>query len=138
MVEVFIPAVVLALRILGIPVLVTLSGHIVVSVVTGDRHQGMEIEFAACDTVLIHTGLHILLVVVGHVDSSDEKVGVISLQGLLELGVTDVGLEGVVGVGITVTHESDGSFLCLRGVEGVELLGHLGDVLVGVAEQRHT
>ena len=97
----------------------------------------MEIKLSARDAILIHTSHHVLLVVVGHVDSSDEKVGVISLQGLLELGVTDVGLEGVVGVGVAVAHEGDSTVLSLGRIECVELLGHLRNVFVGIAEQRH-
>ena len=131
------PADILALRIHWRPVVLALTSHVVVGMVTGDGHQGVQEDLAAGDVLCLHTGHHVLLVVVGHVDGADEVVGAVLLQCLLQLGVAHVGLEGVVGVGVAMAHEGDDTLPGLGAIQCVQLLSHLRDVLVGVAEQGH-
>ena len=108
------------------------------SVVTCNRHEGLQIHFARVNALLLHTSQNILLVVVGHVDGTYEIVGIESLQSFFELSVTHISLERVVGVGVAMTHESDHALLCSRCIDSIQLLGYFGNIHIGVVQQRHT
>ena len=60
------------------------------------------------------------------------------LERFLELGVTDVGFVGVVGVGVAVAHEGDDVGGSLALVEIVEFAGDGRDVLVGILKEGNT
>ena len=89
-------------------------------------------------TLLLHTGQHILLVVVRHINGTYKVVGIESLESLFQLGVTNVSLEGVVGIRVTMTHESNNTLLSLGIVKSIQLLSNLRNIRFGVVQQRHT
>ena len=132
------PAVVLRLFILCVPILIALAGHIIMSVVTGDRHESVQIDLTAVDALLLHAGQHVLLIVVRHINSSYEVFLAIGLQGLLKLGIANVGLEGVIAVWVTVTHEGYNALSGFVLAKRVKLRSYQRNVNIRVVEQRHT
>ena len=98
----------------------------------------MQIELAAGNALSLHALQDIHLQVAVHINRTHEVVRVLGLQCLFQLCVTNVGLKGVVLVGVAMPHEGDGSLCHLRCIEGMQLVGHLRHVHVGVVQQRHT
>ena len=96
-----------------LPVVIIVASHIVVTVITVDRHQRMAEHLAALDAALLHSVIDIGLEVVHHIHSTDKVVLVIGLKGGFKLGVADVSLISVVLIGVTVSHEGHHTFLSL-------------------------
>ena len=108
------------------------------TVVTVDGHQRMQEHLAAGDTGSHHALIDVGLEVLHHVDSAHEVVLVDLLQGRLELGIADIGLIGVVAVGVTMTHKGNDALFSLIIIAGVEDLGHEGHIDLSILQQGYT
>ena len=88
----------LALELLGQVV----AGHVIVAVVTVDGHQRVQIHLHAAlvEAGFRHALIDVRLEVLHHVDRSDKIVRVECLQRLFQLRIADIGLVGVVRVGV--------------------------------------
>ena len=104
---------------------VVVTGHVIVGVVTGDRHQRSAIYLTAGDAIVGHALVNVSFEVLLHINSSYIVVRAVSLQGCFQLGVANIGFVGIVGVGVTVTHEQQSALLCIRTEVVVECLSQL-------------
>ena len=57
---------------------------------------------------------------------------------LLPLSVAHIGLEGIISVGVTMTHKGNDAILGLLVIQDIQLFSYLGNILFGIVQQRHT
>ena len=121
-----------------LPVVVVITTHVVVTVVTVNRHQRVEEHLTTGDTGSCHTTPNLGLEVLHHIHSSYKVVLVVLLQSLFELSVTYVSLIGIILIGITMTHESNDALCSICAIKSVQFLSHELYIGLSILQQGYT
>ena len=127
--EILIPAIVFTLLMIWIPIIFTFTCHIIMSMITRNRHQRIYIHYTRSNTCFTHTVEHIFLIIVRHINCTYKIVRTILLQSLFQLSVTDVCFVSIIVVRVTMTHESYHTFSSLIGIQCIQYFSSIFHII---------